>query len=99
MATTEHERIIQLLVEHGFEALYVGGCVRGEFTGEEINDYDIATNATPHQVRDIFYAWNIEEVGKTFGVILVNGIEVATFRSESYVIPGKTRSSLSRRFY
>ncbi|MFF2531213.1 hypothetical protein ACFVS2_20135 [Brevibacillus sp. NPDC058079] len=89
MPTQSHRRIVELLVEHGFEALYVGGCVRGEFTGEEVNDYDIATNANPDQVAHIFRTWFVEEVGKNFGVMIVNGIEVATFRSESYLIPGK----------
>ena len=61
--------IIQTLRQQGFQAYLVGGCVRDLLLGREPADYDVATNATPTQVMEIFpetYA-----VGAQFGVVLV----------------------------
>jgi putative nucleotidyltransferase with HDIG domain len=61
--------IIQTLRQQGFQAYLVGGCVRDLLLQREPKDYDIATNATPTQVMEIFpetYA-----VGAQFGVVLV----------------------------
>jgi putative nucleotidyltransferase with HDIG domain len=61
--------IVQTLRQRGFQAYLVGGCVRDLLLGREPKDYDVATNATPGQVMDIFpetYA-----VGAQFGVVLV----------------------------
>ena len=89
--------IIQTLRQQGFQAYLVGGCVRDLLLKREPADYDIATNATPAQVMEIFpdtYA-----VGAQFGVVLVplpeeqsgsdenilqkaHAVEVATFRSD-----------------
>jgi poly(A) polymerase len=63
--------IVQTLRQRGFQAYLVGGCVRDLLLGREPKDYDVATNATPAQVMDIFpetYA-----VGAQFGVVLVPG--------------------------
>jgi poly(A) polymerase len=61
--------IVQTLRQRGFQAYLVGGCVRDLLLGREPKDFDVATNATPHQVMTIFpetYA-----VGAQFGVVLV----------------------------
>jgi poly(A) polymerase len=61
--------IVQTLRRRGFQAYLVGGCVRDLLLGHEPKDYDVATNATPNQVMEIFpetYA-----VGAQFGVVLV----------------------------
>jgi len=90
--------IIQTLRHHGFQAYLVGGCVHDLLLKREPADYDVATDATPEQVMDIFpetYA-----VGAQFGVVLIpvpeeqreesaltatpkaQAVEVATFRSD-----------------
>jgi poly(A) polymerase len=77
--------VIGTLRERGFQAYLVGGCVRDLLLGREPKDYDVATNATPKQVMEIFpetYA-----VGAQFGVVLVPApeggeVEVATFRAD-----------------
>src|SRR5215467_14010076 len=87
--------IVKTLRQHGFQAYLAGGCVRDLLLRREPEDYDVATNATPRQVMQIFpetYA-----VGAQFGVVLVpvpeeeqaaegassaHAIEVATFRSD-----------------
>jgi putative nucleotidyltransferase with HDIG domain len=68
------------LRSQGFESWLVGGCVRDLALGREPQDYDISTDATPSQLLDIFP--NAQLVGAQFGVVLVNNVEVATFRSD-----------------
>ena len=46
--------IIGKLMEAGYEAYAVGGCVRDSLLGREPNDWDITTSATPYEVKDIF---------------------------------------------
>ncbi|MGO9086580.1 MAG: CCA tRNA nucleotidyltransferase [Candidatus Sulfotelmatobacter sp.] len=61
--------IVQTLRQRGFQAYLVGGCVRDLLLGREPADYDVATDAKPEQVMNIFpetYA-----VGAQFGVVLV----------------------------
>ena len=90
--------VVQTLRQNGFQAYLVGGCVRDLLLNREPIDYDVATDALPTQVMEIFpetYA-----VGVQFGVVLVpvkgdddlgtsqenpsktSAIEVATFRSD-----------------
>ena len=67
--------IVQTLRQRGFQGYLVGGCVRDLLLGREPKDYDVATDATPQQVMEIFpetYA-----VGAQFGVVLVPAPEQA----------------------
>jgi tRNA nucleotidyltransferase/poly(A) polymerase len=68
----------------GFQAYLVGGCVRDLLLGREPEDYDVATDAHPMRVQELFPS--SVDVGARFGVILVveDGakVEVATFRSD-----------------
>jgi poly(A) polymerase len=77
--------IVRRLQSAGFEAYWVGGCVRDFLLGREPQDYDIATNATPEQTEKLF-AKTIP-VGKQFGVLLVveggHEFQIATFRAEA----------------
>jgi poly(A) polymerase len=70
--------IVRRLRERGHQAYFAGGCVRDLLLSREPADYDVATDATPRQVMQIFphtYA-----IGEQFGVVLVpeNGVEQAT---------------------
>ena len=61
--------IVQTLRERRHQAYLAGGCVRDLLLGREPEDYDVATDATPDEVMQIFpetYA-----VGAQFGVVLV----------------------------
>ena len=88
--------IVRALRAAGHQAYLVGGCVRDILLGREPADFDVATDATPEQVMQLFpqtYA-----VGAQFGVVLVpvdsvltgnrepgtenSVVEVATFRSD-----------------
>src|SRR4030042_3909609 len=78
------KEIIGRLLEGGHEAYMVGGAVRDYLLGKKPNDTDIATNARPEKIIELFKDRNVNEVGKSFGVVLVDGIEVATYRSDRY---------------
>ena len=75
--------IVKDLHKNNFEAYLVGGCVRDLLCGINPKDFDIATDATPEQIRKIFRASRI--IGKRFKLVHVFNrselIEVATFRS------------------
>lgn len=72
------------LYASGFKAYLVGGCVRDLLLGREPEDYDVATDAHPARVQELFPS--SVDVGARFGVILVVAdraqVEVATFRSD-----------------
>jgi len=61
--------IIRTLRSRGHQAYLVGGCVRDLLLGREPADYDVATDATPRQVMEIFP--QTFAVGEQFGVVLV----------------------------
>ncbi|MEN1678758.1 MAG: CCA tRNA nucleotidyltransferase [Planctomycetota bacterium] len=97
---TDKELIARAVVEQlrgaGHEALYAGGCVRDRLLGREPKDYDVATSATPDQVREVFGKRRTLAVGAAFGVIAVltgrkgdDPIEVATFRSDADYTDGR----------
>ncbi len=68
------------LVQAGFQAYYVGGCVRDWLRGVPCADVDIATNAGLDDIARLFPRANV--VGEAFSVALVEGVEVATFRQD-----------------
>ena len=78
--------IVHRLREAGHIAYLAGGCVRDLLLGRDPKDYDIATDATPARVAQVFE--RVQEVGAAFGVMLVYAegarfpVEVATFRSD-----------------
>ena len=81
--------VVETLRQRGFQAYLVGGCVRDLLLEREPKDYDVATDATPSQVMDIFpqtYA-----VGAQFGVVLVPPDAVQGNARRR--IPGKCRGS------
>jgi tRNA nucleotidyltransferase/poly(A) polymerase len=96
---TENDMIKQLIA-HGFFALRVGGCVRDQILGAKCKDIDIATSATPDQVCTVFrkFTNNVNLVGKQYAVVIVEGVEITTFRTERYTTPGKPEVTLSLSF-
>jgi poly(A) polymerase len=76
--------VVQQLRAAGHIAYFAGGCVRDLLLDLQPKDYDVATDAPPQRVREIFK--NTQAVGAAFGVILVrlnkSQIEVATFRRD-----------------
>lgn len=77
-----------LLQNAGYQALFVGGCVRNTLLGFPVNDLDLATDALPDQVLALAKNANVKAIptGKDHGTItLVIGsipVEVTTFRRD-----------------
>ncbi len=75
-------RIVKNLQDGGFETYLVGGCVRDLLVGIHPKDFDIATNASPQQVRK--KVSNSYIIGRRFRLVLVKRgdqqFEIATFR-------------------
>ena len=75
--------VTRRLQDSGYQAFLVGGCVRDALLGERPKDFDVATSATPEQVRAVFR--NSRIIGRRFRLVHVlfgrETIEVATFRS------------------
>ncbi|MCU6434581.1 polynucleotide adenylyltransferase PcnB [Undibacterium sp. Jales W-56] len=75
-------RVTQTLQENGFKAFVVGGAVRDLLLGVKPKDFDIATNATPEQVKRLFRRAFI--IGRRFQIVHVmfgqDLLEVTTFR-------------------
>jgi len=74
------EKILLKLTDSGFDAYYVGGCVRDKLRGVKSVDVDIATNAKLDKIKKLFPKARI--VGEAFSVALVDNVEVATFRQD-----------------
>ena len=83
--------VVRRLREAGHDPYFAGGCVRDQLMGREPKDYDVATDAPPNRVRELFT--KTDAVGAAFGVILVRQrrsmIEVATFRTDGSYADGR----------
>jgi tRNA nucleotidyltransferase/poly(A) polymerase len=106
MSEPARQREFALEITHrlraaGFEALWAGGCVRDELLGLVPKDYDVATSATPEEIRDVFGRRRTLPIGAAFGVVTVLGpraagqIEVATFRTDAAYSDGRHPDSVS----
>jgi poly(A) polymerase len=98
--------VVHTLKAAGFEAYIVGGAVRDLILGLRPKDFDVATNATPEQVKGLFRRAFI--IGRRFRIVhVVYGrgrehevIEVSTFRahldsSQAQQVGGNERTSKS----
>jgi poly(A) polymerase len=79
-------KVLYRLYRHGFLAYLVGGGVRDLLLGKVPKDYDVATNAHPHEINGLFK--NSRIVGRRFRLahVFFKGgkiVEVSTFRSRS----------------
>lgn len=76
--------ILKKFEEHGFEAYFVGGSVRDYLIGREVDDVDIASSATPDEVKAIFD--KTIDVGIEHGTVVIRynntNYEITTFRTE-----------------
>jgi poly(A) polymerase len=89
------EAIVARLRSQGYAAYFAGGCVRDLLLGREPHDFDVATDARPDAVLEMF-PWTFA-VGAHFGVVLVADdidgdefvTEVATFRNDGAYSDGR----------
>ncbi len=75
-------RVVEALQSNGYKAFVVGGAVRDLLLGKQPNDYDVATDAHPEQVRSAFRRSRI--IGRRFRLVHCmcgsETVEVATYR-------------------
>lgn len=92
--------VVHKLQAAGFEAFFAGGCVRDQLMGLTPKDYDVATNARPDEIRQLFGTHRTLAIGEAFGVISVRGkrsagqIDVATFRQDDVYSDGRHPDSI-----
>ncbi|MDN4601837.1 CCA tRNA nucleotidyltransferase [Paenibacillus sp. F6_3S_P_1C] len=81
----QSEQVLRTLNDKGYDAYWVGGCVRDELLGRRVDDMDITTSASPEQVMELFA--NCIPTGLQHGTVTVRSggfyFEVTTFRTES----------------
>jgi len=77
--------VIRTLLQHGYEAYWVGGCVRDEYMGRRVSDMDITTSARPEITASLFP--KVIPTGIQHGTVTVlvedDAFEVTTFRIEA----------------
>ncbi len=83
--------VVGKLAAAGYEAYLAGGCVRDRLLDLEPDDYDVATDARPDAIGELFR--KARHVGESFGVMLVfhqgHRIQVATFRTDGVYSDGR----------
>lgn len=91
--------VVERLQHAGYEAYVVGGCVRDLLLELDPKDYDVATSATPEQVRAEFR--NARVIGRRFKLVHVHFgreiIEVATFRANHPEVDDEEANPLASR--
>ncbi len=89
--------IVRALTKAGHVAYFAGGCVRDRLMGHSPDDYDIATDARPEAVGELFHSAHY--VGESFGVMLIRHrghmIHVATFRADGVYSDGRRPDSVA----
>jgi tRNA nucleotidyltransferase/poly(A) polymerase len=77
------DKVVRRLARHGFQAYLVGGCVRDLLLARTPKDFDVATNATPKEIRQLFR--NCRIIGRRFRLAHIffgpKIIETSTFRA------------------
>ena len=84
--------VLDKITAAGFEAYFVGGCVRDELLNLTPKDFDITTNAMPEDLHKIFTKFsNVSKNSEAFGVTIIlvanedsfEEVEIATFRKDT----------------
>ncbi|MBR1912878.1 MAG: HD domain-containing protein [Treponema sp.] len=87
----ELKKVNELFTKNGFKAFLVGGAVRDMILGNPSHDWDLATNATPQQVMEIFH--RVIPTGIAHGTVTIHifglELETTTFRTEAGYSDGR----------
>ncbi len=96
-AGTRAYRIVETLTDAGHEALWVGGAVRDMLQGRVPEDIDIATDAKPERVCELFHrAWDGSAgLGSVRIAMGDQEFEVTTFREEDATSDGRHPESIT----
>lgn len=83
--------IINIIMEAGYEAYAVGGCIRDSILGRIPDDWDITTSASPYQIKELFK--HTIDTGLKHGTVTVmvdrEGFEVTTYRIDGTYEDGR----------
>ena len=105
------EFVLRRLGEAGYQGYVVGGCVRDTLLGKKPKDWDVCTNALPHEMQRVFADCHVIETGLQHGTLTVmyrhEPFEVTTFRvdgeytdhrhPDEVIFVADVRDDLSRR--
>ncbi len=105
------EFVLWRLHDAGYQAYVVGGCVRDTLLGKTPKDWDVCTNALPHEMQRVFADCHVIETGLQHGTLTVmyhhEPFEVTTFRvdgeytdhrhPDEVIFVADVRDDLSRR--
>lgn len=105
------EFVLRRLHDAGYQAYVVGGCVRDTLLGKQPKDWDVCTNALPHEMQRLFADCHVIETGLQHGTLTVmyrhEPYEVTTFRvdgeytdhrhPDEVIFVADVRDDLSRR--
>ena len=82
------QQVCQMLLQAGYHAYFVGGCVRNDLLGLPVNDLDICTDARPQVIMDLAKSAGLRAIptGIDHGTVTVvsHGVahEITTFRKD-----------------
>jgi len=89
-------KAVEILLDAGYEAWWVGGCVRDMLLGEIPKDIDIATSATPQEIIGLFP--KNDDIAAALGAVIIahegHTFEVTTFREEAEAGNGRQPESV-----
>lgn len=88
------KKLVQIILDNGYEAYFVGGFVRDYLLNKVPHDFDITTSANVETIISLFNKeFNVIETGRKHGTItvVINGesFEITTFRKEGYYKDGR----------
>lgn len=95
------QKVARILVKEGFECYLVGGALRDVVIGKEPHDYDLASNALPDEMLNLFP--KAVSTGAKFGTVMAlvqdakgetHEVQVTTYRSESGYVDGRWPSNV-----
>lgn len=89
---------VELLVKNGFEAYFVGGCVRDYIMNISVHDFDVTTSANPSQIKQVFDKYKTILTGEKHGTVAVmidgNYVEITTYRIDKEYTDGRHPDSV-----
>lgn len=89
---------LNLLIKSGFEAYAVGGMVRDIILNRNCDDFDVTTNALPHQIIQVFSRYKTVQTNTQHGTIIVvfghTPIEITTYRIDGEYLDNRRPSSV-----
>ncbi len=92
-------KILSLLQASGFKAYVVGGCVRDSIMSKTPNDWDVTTDASPHEIKEVFADYKTIDTGIKHGTVTVitdnTPVEITTFRIDGEYTDNRRPDSVS----